>query len=301
MGIFKNRPAAVIVIGLIILVVVLIALSTAASLFLSEAPVVSSDKVALVKIEGVILDSKDVVEQLKKYSKNSSVKAIILRIDSPGGAVVPSQEIYEEVKKIRADNKQKIITSMGSVAASGGYYIASASDRIMANPGTLTGSIGVIMEFASAEQLMSKIGLKSEVIKSGERKDVGNFMRSMTADEKAYLQKVIDDVHDQFIDAVAEGRKMKKEDVTHLADGSVFTGRQAKTIGLVDDLGDLQDAIALAGKLGKIEGEPKVIEEQKKHSVWDLLRGEDVGNLFKGMFQKNFQSLMYLYAAPEMR
>jgi len=297
----KKRPVAIIVIGLVVLVAVLIALSTAASLFLGEAPVVSSDKVALIRIEGIILDSKDVIEQLKKYSKNSSVKAIVLRIDSPGGAVVPSQEIYEEVKKVRAQGNQKIITSMGSVAASGGYYIAAASDRIVANPGTLTGSIGVIMEFATAEQLMSKIGIKNEVIKSGLRKDVGNFMRAMTPEERAYLQGVIDDVHDQFIDAVAQGRKMKKEDVLPLADGGVFTGRQAKAYGLVDELGDLQDAINLAGKLGKIDGEPKVLEEQKKYSVWDLLKGEDVGNLFKGLFRKNFQSLLYLYAAPEVR
>ncbi len=297
----KRRPAVVITIVLAALAATLLALSAASSLFLGETPMASSDKVALVRIEGVILSSKDVIDQLRKYSKNASVKAIVLRINSPGGAVVPSQEIYEEVRKIRAANNQKVVTSMGSVAASGGYYIASASDKIVADPGTLTGSIGVIMEFATAEQLMNKIGVKNEVIKSGARKDVGNFMRAMTPDEREYLQGVLDDVHDQFIDAVAQGRNMKKEDVLPLADGSVFTGRQAKGLGLVDEIGDLQDAIALAGRLGKIQGEPKVVEQENKYSIWDMLRGEDVGNLLGGLFRKNLQSLMYLYAAPDIR
>ena len=298
----RKKPLAILVVGSIIAVVILIALSTGASLFLGEAPVVSSDKVALIKIEGVILDSTDVIEQLKKYSKNSSIKAIVLRIDSPGGAVVPSQEIYEEVRKLKARTGQKVITSMGTVAASGGYYIAAASDRIVANPGTLTGSIGVIMEFASAEELMNKIGVKSEVIKSGDKKDVGNFMRTMKPEEKEYLQKVIMDVYDQFVEAVSQGRKMKKEDVIPIADGGVFTGRQAKAIGLVDELGDLEDAVRLAGKMANIPGEPKVVTEEKKYGLWDILKGKDINNLFKGaLLPKNLQTLMYLYAAPSIR
>ncbi|HEY3347448.1 MAG TPA: signal peptide peptidase SppA [Nitrospirota bacterium] len=298
----NKKPIAAVVIGFIVLVVVIVALSAGASLFLGEAPVVSSDKVALVRVEGVILDSKGVIDQLKKYSKNPSVKAIVLRIDSPGGGVVPSQEIYEEVRKLKSiDRKIVIVTSMGSVAASGGYYIASATDKIVANPGTLTGSIGVIMEFASVEELLSKIGVKSEVIKAGARKDVGNFARSMTADERDYLQKVIDDVHDQFVEAVSAGRKMSKEDIWPLADGSVYTGRQAKELGLVDLLGDQEDAVKLAGKLGGIQGEPKVIEEEKEYSVWDLLKGKDVSSLLKGFMPKSMQSLMYLYAAPSVR
>jgi protease-4 len=297
----NKRPIAIFVIGGILLVVVLIALSTGASLFLGEAPVVATDKVALIKVEGVILDSEDVIDQLKKYSKNASVKAIVLRIDSPGGAVVPSQEIYEEIRKAKLQNNQKVVVSMGTVAASGGYYIASASDKIVANPGTLTGSIGVIMEFASVEQLMDKLGIKSEVVKSGARKDVGNFMRSMTPDEKTYLQGVLNDVHEQFVDAVSLGRKMKREDVWKLADGSVYTGRQAKRMGLVDELGDLEDAIKLAGKLGNIQGEPKVVTEEKKTSIWDILRGKDVSSLMRGIMPKNLQSLLYLYAAPSIR
>jgi len=295
----KKRTVAFLVVGCVVAVVVLIAVSAATSVFLGDAPVVASDKVALIKVEGVILDSTDVIKQLKKYSENSSVKAIVLRIDSPGGAVVPSQEIYEEIKKVRAQNKLKIVTSMGSVAASGGYYIAAATDRIVANPGTLTGSIGVIMEFATVEDLMKKIGIKEEVIKSGARKDIGNFAREMTPEEKAYLQGVIDDVHDQFVDAVAQGRKMDKAKVWALADGGIFTGRQAKELGLVDELGDLEDAVKVAAKLGNIQGEPKVIQDEKKYSIFDLLRGEDVGNMLRRTLHVKMPALMYLFTSSQ--
>jgi len=277
-----KRPLTVIVVGGIIAVVVIISLSTAASIFLGEsASVVVADKVAVINIEGVIMDAEDVVDQLKKYSDDSSVKAIVLRINSPGGAVVPAQEIYREVRKLRDKSGQVVVTSMGSVAASGGYYIASASDRIMANPGTLTGSIGVIMEFATAQELMNKLGIKGEVLKSGEKKDVGNFMREMTPEERAYLQGVIDDVHEQFVEAVARGRKMKVEDVRPLADGGVYTGRQAKEVGLVDEIGDFEDAVKLAGKMGNIQGKPKVVTKEKKYTIFDLLTGEDVGGLIR--------------------
>jgi protease-4 len=292
-----KRPIALIVFGGILVVVVLIAIATGASLFFNGAPVVASDKVAVIKVEGVIMDSEDIVRQLKKYSENESVKAIVIRINSPGGAVAPSQEIYTEIGKLRRKTGQKVVVSMGSVAASGGYYIAVASDRIMANPGTLTGSIGVIMEFATFQDLMAKIGIKGEVVKSGERKDIGNAMRAMTDDERAYLQGVINDVYDQFVDAVAKGRGMKKEDVLPLADGGIFTGRQAKENGLVDELGDYEDAIALAAKLGNIEGEPKVITEDKKYTLLDILKGEDVGEVFRKTFGAKSPGLMYLYPA----
>ncbi len=287
------------VFGGILLIVVLIALSVAASLFLGgEAPVVVTKKVAVVKIEGVIMDSKEVVEQLKKYSKNDSVKAIVIRINSPGGAVAPSQEIYREIRKLKDKSGQAVVASMGSVAASGGYYIAAACDKIMANPGSLTGSIGVIMEFATIQELMSKIGIKGEVIKSGERKDIGNIMREMTPDERVYLQGVIDDVHEQFMEAVATGRNMSLDEVRPLADGGIYTGRQAKEVGLVDELGDFEDAIALAGELGGIEGEPSVITEEKKITIFDILRGEDVGSLLKRGLSFGLPSLMYLYTGP---
>lgn len=235
------------------------------------------EKVAVVRIEGVIVDSREAIEELRKFRDNPSVKAIVLRIDSPGGGVVASQEIYSEVLKTRADGRVKVVTSMGNLAASGGYYIAAATDRIVANPGTLTGSIGVIMELANVQGLLEKVGVQSVVIKSGTHKDLASPFRAMSAADRAILQTVLDDVHDQFIQAVAAGRAMKIEQVRDLADGRVFTGRQAKTARLVDELGDLQDAIRLAGKMVGIAGEPRVVETHKRFSLRDLL-----GNVFDG-------------------
>src|SRR3990172_7665654 len=205
------------------------------------------DRVALIRIEGIIVDSKEIVDELKQYVKDSAVKAIVLRIDSPGGAVAPSQEIYEEVKKAVA--KKKEVVSMGSVAASGGYYIASPATRIIANPGTLTGSIGVIMEIPNLEGLMTKIGIKAEVIKSGRHKDMGSSFRGLQDEEKAILQEVMDNVHEQFIRAVSEGRKMKIEEVREIADGRIFSGEQAVKNRLIDELGTLEDAIKTAATL----------------------------------------------------
>ena len=247
----------------------------------SEKGVGIGEKIALIRIEGVILDSNDVVEELRRYRKDDSVKAILLRIDSPGGGVVPSQEIYDEVKQIRQEGKKKVVTSMGTVAASGGYYIASASDKIIANPGTLTGSIGVIMEFANVEGLLQKIGVESVVIKSGKNKDLGSPFRKMKEEERVLLQGVIDDVHGQFIEAVAESRSLEVESVRALADGRIFTGRQAKKIGLVDELGSFQDAVQKTAELAGIQGEPRMVEERKRFSIFEIvrsqLRGSGVG------------------------
>lgn len=237
------------------------------------------EKVALIRIEGVILDSKNINEELNEYSEDASVKAIVLRIDSPGGGVAPSQEIYEELVKIK--KKKKIVVSMGSVAASGGYYIASPADIIVANPGTLTGSIGVIMEIPNVEGLMHKIGLKTEVIKSGEHKDIGSMFKTMTDEEKEILQSVLDDVHDQFIKAIADARGMEISVVRKLADGRIFTGRRAKELGLVDELGNLEDAIRIAGKISGIKGKPEVVYKTKKFSFLDIIRGNLPDELIK--------------------
>ncbi len=220
-----------------------------------------------MKIEGVILDSKDIIEELREHRENKSVKAILLRIDSPGGAVAPSQEIYTEVLKIRDEGKKKIVTSMGSVAASGGYYIASASDKIVANPGSVTGSIGVILELANVSGLMKKVGVESVVIKSGKFKDVGSLFRTMTPEERDLLQGVIDDTYDQFVEAVSAGRGISKEDLVPIADGRVFTGRQAKKLGLIDELGSMQDAIKITADIAGIKGEPDITEKKKKVSI----------------------------------
>ena len=247
---------------------------------LGNFPISVGEKIAVVKIEGVILDSKDIIEELREHRENKSVKAIMLRIDSPGGAVAPSQEIYTEVLKIRDEGKKKIVTSMGSVAASGGYYIASASDRIVANPGSVTGSIGVILELANVSGLMKKVGVESVVIKSGKFKDVGSLFRTMTAEERELLQGVIDDTYDQFVDAVAAGRGINKEDLLPIADGRVFTGRQAKKLGLVDDLGSMQDAIKITADIAGIKGEPDIIQKKKKFSVLErLLKNSSLAGL----------------------
>lgn len=229
------------------------------------------ERVALIRVEGPIFDSKNTIDELKEHLKDPSIKAIIMRIDSPGGAVAPSQEIYEEVRK--AVTKKKIVVSMGSVAASGGYYIAAPATRIVANPGTLTGSIGVIMEIPNFSGLMNKLGIKSEVVKSGRHKDIASVFRGIKKEDREILQNVLDNVHDQFILGVAEGRKMLREDVRKIADGRIFTGEQALKVGLIDEIGNLEDAVKVAGKLSGIKGEPEVVSKKEKFSLRDLLKG----------------------------
>jgi len=240
---------------------------------MDEIPYGRGERVAVISVTGLISDSESTIEQLKKFVKDDSVKAIVLRINSPGGGVAPSQEIYEEVKKARA--KKPVLASMGALAASGGYYIACATQRVYANPGTITGSIGVIMPFMNVKDLVEKIGLKGMTVKSGVFKDMGSPMRDMTPQERELLQGVVDNVHHQFVNAVADGRNLEREDVRRIADGRIFTGEQAKELGLVDVLGNLEDAVSDAGKLGKISGEPKVVTSTKKKiSFLDLLREE---------------------------
>ena len=231
------------------------------------------EKVAVLPITGLIIDSEDSIEQLKRFAKDDSVKAIVLRLNTPGGGVGPSQEIYEEIRKIRG--KKVIVASMGALAASGGYYIACAADKIYANPGTITGSIGVVMKFVNVKELIEKIGVKGFVVKSGDYKDIGSPVREMNPQERALLQSVIDNVHSQFVNAVAEGRGLEREEVRAIADGRIFSGEQAKELGLVDMLGNLEDAVAEAGKMAKIEGEPRVVTPpKKKFSILELLTDE---------------------------
>lgn len=252
-------------------------------------------KVAIIDLHGTITNSADIIRQLKKYSKDSSVPAIVLDIDSPGGGVAPSQEIYEEMKKAK-ENGKKIVASMGSVGASGGYYVACAADTIIANPGTLTGSIGVVFEFPVAEELFKKIGLRFEVVKSGEFKDVGTLNRRMTEAERKLLQSVIDDTYEQFVEVLVENRNLSEEEALKIADGSIFTGRQAKKLGLVDELGDLEDAIKIAGKMGGIEGPPKTIKERvRKVTFFDLLT-QQMEDLFKlNVSEKLMPKLQYIF------
>ncbi len=262
----------------------------------ASLPVVG-DRVALVKIEGVLLTSENTINELRDYAEDSSVKAIVIRIDSPGGGVVPSQEIYNAVKRAKKEGK-KIVVSMGSVAASGGYYIAAAADRIVANPGTLTGSIGVKMEFANIEKLLEKIGVKGMVVKAGEYKDVGSPYRDMTPQETQLLQAVIDDVHGQFIRAVADGRHAAEADIRAIADGRIFTGQQALALKLVDQLGDLADSVEVAGSLAGIKGKPKVVEKRKKIPFFDYLKEESatwIADVITSAVSRSSVKLQYRY------
>jgi len=228
----------------------------------------TKNRIGIVDITGLITDSQYITNQVKKFRQDKRIRGIILRIDSPGGTVGPSQEIYDEVLKTRESGKT-IYASMGALAASGGYYIASAAETIFANPGTLTGSIGVIMAFSNAKGLMEKIGLQPEIVKAGEYKDIGSPARAMTQKERNLLQSVVTDVHQQFIEAVASGRNISVAEVTKIADGRILTGRQAYSLNLVDQMGGLQVSInQIAHKVGII-GSPKIIKETPRVGFLD--------------------------------
>jgi protease IV len=230
-------------------------------------------RVAVVELEGIILDVDDIVRDLKGHRDNPLVRAVVLRINSPGGVVGPTQELVRAVQRLREAGKP-VVASLGAVAASGGYYVAVATDSIYANPGTLTGSIGVIMQMANLENLMKKVGVEYVVIKSGQFKDVGNISRPMTPEERRVLQALLDDVHRQFIDAVAEGRKLERARVVAFADGRVFSGAQAKALGMIDELGGLEEALDGAAKLAGLPSPPRVIQPRRRFSVMDLLRSQ---------------------------
>jgi protease-4 len=230
-------------------------------------------RVAIVELDGVILDVDDIVRDLKGHRENPMIRAVVIRINSPGGVVAPTQELYSAIHQLRQAGKP-VVASLGAVAASGGYYVAVASDRIYANPGTLTGSIGVIMQMANIESLMKKVGVDYVVIKAGQFKDVGNLSRPMTAEERRVLQALLDDVHGQFITAVAEGRKLQREQVVKFADGRVFSGAQAKALHMIDDLGSLEDAVNGAASLAGLPSPPKVVPPKRRLSIYDLLRSQ---------------------------
>jgi len=272
--------------GLFVILIVFLWLS--GQYGLTEKLVLGENDIAVVDIEGVLTKSKPVVDRLLRIKKDDSIKAIMLRINSPGGGVGPAQEIYSELLKLR--NKKKIIASMESVAASGGYYIACAAHKIVANPGTITGSIGVIIEFANIEELLGKVGLKSVVIKSGRYKDILSPTRTMTPEDRALIQGVIDSVHNQFIEAVAKGRNLPKEKVVKIADGRIFSGEQAKALGLVDQLGNFQDAIDAAAKMCGIVGEPRIqYPEKRRPSIWEFFVEESVSRFKEALESEQFK------------
>jgi len=252
------------------------------------------DKVGVLEIKGLISDSSEINKGIIAFREREDIKAIVLRIDSPGGAVGPSQEVYREVKKVTGE-KKVVVASMGSVAASGGYYIAAAADQIVANPGTITGSIGVIIEFANVQELLDKLGMKGVVIKSGKFKDTGSPLREMNDEEKRLLQGLINDIHQQFVAVVAENRKLNINDVNDIADGRIFSGAQAQKASLVDKLGNLEDAIELASELAGIEGKPNVVySRRRKSSLLDLIFGKTMDSFLNRSQQTLFNPL-YLF------
>ena len=291
----KKRPflMALLVLGAIF--VFFLVLVTVLSHFQGGDKFALGDKVAIIEVEGMIVSAGKTIERLHAAADDASVKAVVLRIDSPGGGVGPSQEIHDEVVKLV--QSKPVVVSMGSLCASGGYYIAAPASRIFANPGTITGSIGVIMEFTNIQDLLDKIGLKNRVVKSGKHKDIGSPVRPMSAEDEAILQSLIDDVHSQFVEAVAAGRKLEVATVKPLADGRIFTGRQAQASGLVDELGNLESAIAAAAEMGGIVGEPKLIyplPDEKR--FWQDLVGEVASQVRKGLEGGTSSGLQFVWS-----
>lgn len=280
--------------GVILLFMVILFFIFISLLFISPEGdfMTSQDKVACVELYGPILNSKDIVSQLKKYRKNKSINAVVLRIESPGGTIGASQEIYEEVKKIRESGKI-IVASLGNVAASGGYYVACGADKIVANPGTVTGSIGVIAEFFNISELADKFGIKFETVKSGKFKDSGSPFRTLTTEERKYFQKLIDDSFQQFVEVVHQEREIDKEKLLKIADGRIFTGQQAKELNLVDELGSYEDAISLTIKMAGISEDARIIREKRKiFNIFDILFGDIEETIFRLRYNMIFGYLI---------
>ena len=271
---------ALIALGAGVGVLVLFVVTVWLILAVSDDGLPGGAKVAVVEVEGVIgvgadrgLDTESIIRTLGEYRDDPAVRAVVLRIDSPGGVVAPTQEIFTAVRRLR-EAKKPVVASLGSVAASGGYYVAVSADRIFASPGTLTGSIGVVMQLANVEGLLKKVGVEYVVVKAGAYKDVGNFARAMTSEERRILQSLLDDVYDQFISAVAEGRGLDPQAVRAFAEGRIYSGRQAHGLKMVDDLGGLEDAIEAAAKMAGLPPKPKVLYPRRRFSLRELLRNE---------------------------
>ena len=253
----------------------------------------SGDKVAVLRVKDVILDSQIYLESLDAIAKDDSVKALVVRIDSPGGAVGPSQEIFSEIKEL--GKELPIVASIGGVGASGGYYIACAAQKIYANPGAITGSIGVIAQFASYEKLLNWAMIDVEIIKSGKYKDVGSSFRKMNEADKQYIQQLIDNVYEQFKSVVADARDLDTKQIDEVADGKIYTGEQALNLKLIDELGTINDAIRMAGDLGGIEGKPEVIYfPKKKFRLMDILNSKVATSFLTGVPTKSRFGLFYL-------
>jgi len=256
-----------------------------------------SGQVQVVDVDGELVESRSILDQLKRYEDSSSVKAILLNIDSPGGGVAVSQEIYAEIKRLREKSDKVVVAYLSSTGASGAYYIACGANKIIANPGTIVGSIGVIAEWVNYSDLLEWAKLKEIVFKTGEFKDTGSGTRALTEGEKKYFQGLIDDMYVQFVEAVASGRKMDLQEVRSLADGRVFTGRDARSRKLIDDIGNFQDAVDLAAKLAGISGKPRLIRlSRQRVTLFDVLTS-DLSRLapFNGQSMKSQIKFQYLW------
>jgi protease-4 len=250
----------------------------------------SAGKIGVIEIEGAITDMKEAMEDVVKFKEDDSIKGVILRINSPGGAVGPTQEIYSEIKKLK--QSKKVYVSMGSVCASGGYYLAVTGEKVYASPSTITGSIGVIMEQAVIEDLMKKIGIEANTIKSGPLKDTGTPFRKMRDDERKYLQGIIDSIYEQFVNDVAEGRKMPIDKVKQLADGRIYTGLQAKETGLIDSIGTFYDVVDDMQKELGIHGKPSLVYGKRPFSFLKWLISSAVQDI---IFKNTSQPVSFLY------
>ena len=270
----KKRPflMASMTIGAIFLFFLLVVFT--AGMFSGRGNVVPGGKqLGVLEVYGAIFDAQRLAEQINDFRTDDSIKAVVLRIDSPGGGVAPSQEIYAELKRLAAE--KPLVVSIGTIAASGGYYLAIAGERLFANPGSITGSIGVIMAFPDYRELMGKIGVKTEVVKSGQFKDIGSSSREFSAADRELLQEMIDDVHEQFVQAISDGRDIPVERLLPFVDGRIFTGRQAQKIGFIDELGTFNDAVKYAAKVGGLGEDPDLVYPEPEHKdfIERLLQG----------------------------
>ena len=261
----------------------------------------STQRVAVVPIDGPILEARETVESLDDYAESATVKAIVVRINSPGGAIAPSQEIYSEIRRIREETGKPVVASFDSVAASGGFYIAAACDQIVANPGSITGSIGVILQWLEYEQLIRWARMRPETITSGAMKSAGSPLQQLTEEERKYLQQVVNQLHTQFVRAVAAGRegKLSEAEVARLADGRVFTGEEALSLKLVDRLGTLHDAVRLAGEMAGIKGEPAMVyPKPRRPNLIDLLsEASNPQSLLEKLTSRRAARFLYMWEA----
>jgi protease-4 len=295
----RNRMLIWLLLGggaFVLLVVVIVAISVTVGGD-ESADFAFSDRIQVVDVEGELVDSRQILDQLKRYEDSNSIKAILLNVNSPGGGVAVSQEIYTEIKRLREKKDKTVVAYLSSTGASGAYYIACAANKIVANPGTIVGSIGVIAEWVNYADLLEWAKLKDIVFKTGEFKDTGSPSRALTENERKYFQGLIDDMYVQFVEAVSSGRKLDLQQVRSMADGRVFTGRDAKERKLIDDIGNFQDAVDITAKLAGISGKPRLLRlSRQRVTLLDVLT-TDLSRLvpFNGQSMKSQIKFQYLW------